>query len=754
MPDYRLSVFDALARRIPGVEVFCGDTFFSGDISTRADRKSWRRHVRNTFLMVHSLLWQHGVVQELAEHDVVICEYNPRILSTWVLLFRRKLAGRPTLLWGHIWGRRGALGWAAWVRRVMCRLSEGLICYSESQAAEMAERLPATPVFAAPNSCVTKADCGAQPLDGVGNVVYVGRLTKNKKVAVLLQGFARAVKSLPDGARLVIVGDGVERDRLHNLARESGIADRVDFLGHISDVARLREIYASALVAVSPGYVGLSAIQCMAFGVPMLVSRLEPHSPEIEACRENETCRFFDTDDASSLAKELMGFYSSAPNWMSRRPQIAEFTSSNYTAEQMAERFAAAVETSVPASHALPTAAIVWAQFGPYHVARLEALHVPGVKRRYVGVEIASKTTIYAWERVHSHRAPIQTLCPGEVAENISALRAYWRALRFFRRQGVQVVFVPSYWPEASMGVLLAARHAGAAVVMMNESHRHTSQAGGVKLRLKRALVRLFHAGLIGGQPQKEYFEELGIPPECLFDGYDAVDNRFFEHAAGECRMRAQELRQKYALPESYFLSIGRMEEKKNLFLLLRAYAHGCASDPGMPRLVFVGSGALERQLRDECVELGLSFADLRSRPKQEGMRPVEADVYFYGFRQASELPVFYSLATTFILPSKREEWGLVVNEAMACGLPVIVSKVAGCARDLVQEGRNGFLFDPSNEQELIKHLRWIGENREAAEKMGEYSRHVIANWDVTRFAENAEKAADAACAMRARQSA
>jgi glycosyltransferase involved in cell wall biosynthesis len=304
------------------------------------------------------------------------------------------------------------------------------------------------------------------------------------------------------------------------------------------------------------------------------------------------------------------------------------------------------------------------------------------------------------------------------------------------------------------MGVLLAARHAGAAVVMMNESHRHTSQAGGVKLRLKRALVRLFHAGLIGGQPQKEYFEELGIPPECLFDGYDAVDNRFFEHAAGECRMRAQELRQKYALPESYFLSIGRMEEKKNLFLLLRAYAHGCASDPGMPRLVFVGSGALERQLRDECVELGLSFADLRSRPKQEGMRPVEADVYFYGFRQASELPVFYSLATTFILPSKREEWGLVVNEAMACGLPVIVSKVAGCARDLVQEGRNGFLFDPSNEQELIKHLRWIGENREAAEKMGEYSRHVIANWDVTRFAENAEKAADAACAMRARQSA
>lgn len=745
VPDYRLPVFDAVAEQIPGVEIFCGDQFFTGDIPTRSGEKPWHRSVENRFWPGRILLWQRGVPRRLADYDMVVCEYNPRILSTWALLVSRRLRGRKTLLWGHIWGRRRTTSWLGRVRLLMCRLSDGLICYSESQAAEMARRLPGLPVFAAPNSCVSRADCRVDAAESIKDVVYVGRLTKSKKVVVLVRGFARAAKDLPPNARLVVVGDGAERERLQALAEKLGIADRVDFPGHISDLSKLREIYASALVAVSPGYVGLSAIQCMAFGVPMLVSRDEPHSPEIEACRENETCRFFATDDANALATEMSTFYSSR-EWIARRPRIAEFTAAHYTVEAMAQRFASAIGHSLPETAA---AVIVWAQYGPYHLARLGALQGSQVKRRYLGLEIASRTTTYAWER--STQLPIQTLYPDAVAESISALQAYRRALTFFLRNRVEVVFVPSYWPEASLGVLLAARHAGAAVVMMNDSHRQTAQVGGMKLRLKISLVKLFHAGLIAGKPQKEYFEELGMPPECLFDGYDAVDNAFFERASAECRMREEDLRRRYALPESYYLNIGRMEEKKNLMLLIRAYAQ-CPPKPGSPRLVFVGSGALEKQLQDECVKLGLSYADLRGRPHEGEARPVEADVYFYGFRQAAELPVFYSLATAFVLPSNREEWGLVVNEAMASGLPVLVSKVAGCARDLVHEGENGFLFDPESVEDLAGRLQWIDENREAIPRMGQRSREMVAAWDVSHFAENAEKAADAACAARDRQ--
>jgi glycosyltransferase involved in cell wall biosynthesis len=220
---------------------------------------------------------------------------------------------------------------------------------------------------------------------------------------------------------------------------------------------------------------------------------------------------------------------------------------------------------------------------------------------------------------------------------------------------------------------------------------------------------------------------------------------------------------------------------------------------------VFVGSGELEGALREQARALGLRVVDCTAAgsqssgvSRQEGTtancklqteHSVENDrgaVFFYGFRQIEENAVFYGLAEAFVLPSLKEEWGLVVNEAMAAGLPVIVSRTAGCAEDLLpeatasrssqcsvgsgqfgedkttndckpltddslEERSNGFAFDPSSVDALSEALRRIADPLNPkrstlnAAAMGRRSREVVAKFSCENFAKQAMRAACAA---------
>jgi glycosyltransferase involved in cell wall biosynthesis len=140
--------------------------------------------------------------------------------------------------------------------------------------------------------------------------------------------------------------------------------------------------------------------------------------------------------------------------------------------------------------------------------------------------------------------------------------------------------------------------------------------------------------------------------------------------------------------------------------------------------------------------------------------------VHFYGFRQIEENPVFYALADAFILPSSWEEWGLVVNEAMACSLPVIVSQTVGCAEDLLAAGlppgladlrldppvklvpglrQNGFVFDPGSPESLAAALADLTTHPQLGSTMGQASRQIVQTVSCDVFAENALRAAQVA---------
>ncbi|ASF45701.1 glycosyltransferase [Methylovulum psychrotolerans] len=246
---------------------------------------------------------------------------------------------------------------------------------------------------------------------------------------------------------------------------------------------------------------------------------------------------------------------------------------------------------------------------------------------------------------------------------------------------------------------------------------------------IKKRIVKLCSAGLVAGTPQFEYLHSLGIQRANIFLVYDVVDNLYFSTGADFAQQNGIIVRENIHLPEHYFLSSCRFIREKNLPNLLIAYADykKQSGEKAWP-LVLLGDGPLKAdvvKLRDE-----LNIGNHLLLP---------------GFKQYHELPLFYGLAKVFILSSISEPWGLVVNEAMASGLPVLVSNYCGCAADLVEEGKNGFTFDPYDVNALTQLMLRVASDDCDLDIMGAASREIISHWTPETFADNLLKATDAA---------
>jgi len=442
------------------------------------------------------------------------------------------------------------------------------------------------------------------------------------------------------------------------------------------------------------------------------------------------------------------------------------------------------------------TIAMCFAQFGPYHHARVCAVqrllkeeaarHKRSVDLKCIPVQIAASTTTYKWkiQTGTSESESDEEICDGlrtlseGAFETVSPLKVFLQARNLFRDQGVKIAFVPSYSPAPNLALFAAAKSLGLRTVMMNDSHAATEQARGWKKWIKRQIVKKFDAAFVAGVPHKRHFASLGLPANQIFTGYDAIDNNFFTACTEKVYTKALEvggkmaLRQAYGLPPRYFLSLGRMVEKKNLPTLLEAYARFCArtqTDEVSPQdavaLVFVGSGDLEHSLQEQARTLGMQVIEkhgpMEIKPQRSttnqsiDVNPRLGNVFFYGFRQIKENSIFYSLADSFVLPSLKEEWGLVVNEAMVCSLPVLVSRAAGCVEDLlegsalgcgaIQECTNGYVFDPTSVQALTRALELSAESQQRRLKMGKRSREIVENFSCENFARQALRAMDAA---------
>jgi len=291
------------------------------------------------------------------------------------------------------------------------------------------------------------------------------------------------------------------------------------------------------------------------------------------------------------------------------------------------------------------------------------------------------------------------------------------------------VVCIPGWGTSNAWAAQLSSIAAGIPVVLMSESTAHDARRRWWKEAMKRRVVSLCSAGLVGSQPHVEYLASLGMPRERIFSGYDVVDNAHFAVGSQAARQHANLLRGQLGLPEHYFLASNRFVEKKNLPRLLQAYAryHNRAGHSAWA-LVLLGDGPLKPQILRVIDELGLT-----------------EDVILAGFKQYVELPVYYGLAGAFVHASTTEQWGLVINEAMAVGLPVIVSQRCGCAPALVENARNGFIFDPYDVDELAGLMLKVASPDCDREAMGQVSRKIISYYSPELFAESLLRAADVA---------
>jgi glycosyltransferase involved in cell wall biosynthesis len=300
-----------------------------------------------------------------------------------------------------------------------------------------------------------------------------------------------------------------------------------------------------------------------------------------------------------------------------------------------------------------------------------------------------------------------------------------------------QVVAVPGWSFADALGALSWCIETNTPTVVMSESTAWDERRAGWKEWIKGRLVRLNSAGLAGGTPHADYLAQLGLPRDRIFKGYDIVDNDYFAAKTAEARSQKSEVGSRKSLPENYFLASARFVEKKNLRRLIEAYArYRAMAEKSQIKnrkskiwaLVLLGDGPLRETLNSQLSSLNL-----------------HGHVLLPGFKQYDELPAYFGLAGAFVHASTTEQWGLVVNEAMASGLPVLVSSRCGCAADLVQEGVNGFQFDPANVDELAQLLLKISGDDFPLADFGAASLRIIAIWGPERFASGLRDAVAAA---------
>jgi 1,2-diacylglycerol 3-alpha-glucosyltransferase len=371
--------------------------------------------------------------------------------------------------------------------------------------------------------------------------------------------------------------------------------------------------------------------------------------------------------------------------------------------------------------------AVIFHRLGPYHYARLSeaARHGP-----LSAIELSGVDKTYAWsppppppdlERV--------TLLPEQDSHFVSPMEYVPQLESKLAAIAPAAVALPGWSDPASLAALRWCVKNSVPTILFSASTFSDTRRTWWREAAKRRIVSLCSSGLVGGRRHIDYLSNLGMPRNRIFPGYDVVDNSHFRIGAAHARAKAPEIRKHFGLPERYFLASGRFIAKKNLAYLISAYASYRSTTGSAPwDLVLVGDGKLKADLMNACSASGVTNY-----------------VHFPGFRQYDELPTYYGLAGAFVLPSSAEQWGLVVNEAMASGIPVLVSNACGCAPDLVHNGRNGFTFDPNDVTMLSRMMTDIASGHLDLTAMGEASEDIISAWSPAIFANNLWHAFDAA---------
>lgn len=280
-----------------------------------------------------------------------------------------------------------------------------------------------------------------------------------------------------------------------------------------------------------------------------------------------------------------------------------------------------------------------------------------------------------------------------------------------------ECLLVHGYSSWTHWSVIRWAIRTGTPYLLWGDSNSHKLGARGLAPGLKRWWLRYFcrHAAgvLTVGSLNQVFWSHYGVERQRQFFAPLAVDLDRFAAAGSRWRALRQPERERLGLPDGrVILFAGRLVSEKNVDTLLRAWALRRRRGGGPAALAVAGDGPERARLERLARELGLE------------------EVHWFGFQPQDEMSRFYAVSDALVLPSTHEQWGLVVNEAMATGLPVLLSRAVGCLPDLLEEGGNGFSFEARDPHSLAACLdRFLSLDDEQWLRMSARSREMISGW-------------------------
>lgn len=346
---------------------------------------------------------------------------------------------------------------------------------------------------------------------------------------------------------------------------------------------------------------------------------------------------------------------------------------------------------------------LIWDRIGDYHRARWRDLGTLVGQQNVFAADLGAADSLYLWQNTDTANPQYSLFSQKPVHEP-----DLWGRVQKFRKllieKQIDVVCIPGYGRKEYILMLFLAKIMGKKVVMFAESwYGNNAVLNG----LKGMLLRFTCDGFIvsGVRAAQHFREKLGIRKQPIQIGYSVVDNNHF----------FQNIDQKSNPQPPILLCVARFSPEKNLHTLIQAFKKSDISKRYTLKLV--GGGPLQSSLEQLAADC--------------------PNIQFSKWLSYNELPQLYGSATAFILPSSFEPWGLVVNEAMSAGLPLVLSEECGCRPDLL-DPTNGFAFNAHDLQGLISVLNQLNTLTESQlQAMGRISQQKITTFSPTTWAKS-----------------
>jgi len=361
--------------------------------------------------------------------------------------------------------------------------------------------------------------------------------------------------------------------------------------------------------------------------------------------------------------------------------------------------------------------AFVWAKYAPYHLDRIEAVrNLLGDQYDTIAIQKTGRSQIYDWHEVRVDRKfPLITLFPE--TERVPFWKMLFLLCRELLRPGVHYVFICNYEFAYTFFAAIICRLFRRRIFVMNDS-KFDDKPRLLRRELFKSLMYLpYHGALASGRRTAEYLRFLGFGKRPMALGYDSLSiERVRRNAASPPAPDG------VPFTERHFTVVARFVPKKNLLMLMDAYAsYRQMAGDNARELHLCGSGPEEEKIHARIAELGIS------------------GVVFHGFLQEEGVAEVLATSLALVLPSYEEQWGLVVNEALALGLPILCSDNIGARDLLVRSGVNGQIVEPDNPQGLAQFMFELSQNEVCWQRMSKASLELAPLGDTLHFAQGVE---------------